>query len=411
MFKKNDSHPGWTTLVSKIFLACSLSLLSACARDTQTPGAATLSFHLSGGQYAAQSAGISGLDSADNIDEIHISVSNETGEVAQGAFAASAGKMSLTVPADTPLQVTGSALSAGVEKFRGTVAVTAVPRGGQRAIAFELDPLAPALRLAPANALAQSQGNAVVLTWDPVEGATAYNVYGSTQADSGTNGQLLATVTDTTYTDANLQNGVTYYYVVTAVFADNSQSAPTAQMSATPALDNQALGPIPYKSFSDSPFNGLRFASFYLEDFEDHVLNTPGVSISASNPQPGSNFGSLVDSVDADDGVIDGYGRGESLWADGATGLTFTFDAETLGGLPTYAGVVWTDGSGTTRFEAWDAQGNSLGSIEANIADGTFASTTDEDNFFGQINSGGISAIKISNTSGGIEVDHLQYGK
>lgn len=34
----------------------------------------------------------------------------------------------------------------------------------------------------------------------------------------------------------------------------------------------------------------------------------------------------------------------------------------------------------------------------------------DEDRFYGATNSGGISSIHISNASGGIEVDHLQYG-
>jgi hypothetical protein len=38
-----------------------------------------------------------------------------------------------------------------------------------------------------------------------------------------------------------------------------------------------------YASASDSPFNGLNFSYFYLEDFEDLLLNTPGVS---SNGMP-----------------------------------------------------------------------------------------------------------------------------
>ncbi|MEP6656634.1 MAG: IPTL-CTERM sorting domain-containing protein [Betaproteobacteria bacterium] len=44
------------------------------------------------------------------------------------------------------------------------------------------------------------------------------------------------------------------------------------------------------------------------------------------------------------------------------------------------------------------------------IADASITGTTAEDRFFGVTNPGGISAIQISNTSGGIEVDHLQYG-
>ncbi len=33
------------------------------------------------------------------------------------------------------------------------------------------------------------------------------------------------------------------------------------------------IGPLPYRSFSDSPFYGLTFDYFYLEDFTDGILN------------------------------------------------------------------------------------------------------------------------------------------
>lgn len=38
-------------------------------------------------------------------------------------------------------------------------------------------------------------------------------------------------------------------------------------------------GPTPYLSFRDSPFSGTNFSYFYLEDFEDGLLNTPGVNV------------------------------------------------------------------------------------------------------------------------------------
>lgn len=37
-------------------------------------------------------------------------------------------------------------------------------------------------------------------------------------------------------------------------------------------------GPNPYPSAADSPFASLNIPSFQLEDFEDSVLNTPGVT-------------------------------------------------------------------------------------------------------------------------------------
>jgi hypothetical protein len=48
--------------------------------------------------------------------------------------------------------------------------------------------------------------------------------------------------------------------------------------------------------------------------------------------------------------------------------------------------------------------------LTGNHADTTFFGTTDEDRFYGVTTTGGISRIVITNSSGGIEVDHLQYG-
>ena len=175
-------------------------------------------------------------------------------------------------------------------------------------------------------------------------------------------------------------------------------------------------GPSPYLQASDSPFSGLGFSYFFLEDFEDALLNTPGASgVGGGVTGPGG----ITDSVDADDGAIDGSGQfGRSFFGPGSTGFTFNFDAGVLGGFPTHAGIVWTDGAAFNEvtFEAWDALGVSLGTIVApNIGDGNFLSGTPEDRFFGVSNEGGISQIRIFNSvmsggGSGIEADHLQYG-
>jgi hypothetical protein len=168
------------------------------------------------------------------------------------------------------------------------------------------------------------------------------------------------------------------------------------------------VGPTPYLGQADSPFvaNGM----FYLEDFEDNALNTPGVT-----PSTGSVIapGSITDSVDADDGAIDGSGTGGHSFfsGSGSAGIRFDFDAGTLGGLPTAAGIVWTDGEGSFSFEAFNAMGASLGTLGPFPAAGSVDGDTSEDRFFGVYEAGGISAIFISNTAGGIEVDHLQYGE
>lgn len=183
------------------------------------------------------------------------------------------------------------------------------------------------------------------------------------------------------------------------------------------------LGPTPYLCFdasviagcgtSDSPFAGNTFGYFYLEDFEDGLFNTPGASASAGGVTSVVFGPSIHDSVDADDGVIDGSGlNGDSYFSQsGATGITFTFDEAVLGTLPTHVGIVWTDGGGTTTFEAFDSNGISLGNIgPVSIATSGVSGQTDEDRFFGATNPNGVASFFISNSSGGIEVDHLQYG-
>jgi hypothetical protein len=181
-------------------------------------------------------------------------------------------------------------------------------------------------------------------------------------------------------------------------------------LAATQAAHAVVLGPTPYLSFADSPFFGGGFSPFHLEDFEDGLLNTPGVSASAGVPFGPSG---ITDSVDADDGTIDGSGIAGSsfFFAGGPTGITFTFDGAALGGLPTHAGLVWTDGFGDITFEAFDQIGASLGVLTGTHATAGFGGQTDEDRFYGAINAGGISSIFIRNAANsGIEVDHLQYG-
>ena len=169
------------------------------------------------------------------------------------------------------------------------------------------------------------------------------------------------------------------------------------------------LGPSPYLSSLDSPLD--MSGNFQLEDFEDGLLNVSGVSSSAAaivNP------GAITDSVDADDGVIDGFGTAGHSWftGSGTTGITFTFSAAP-GGLPTQVGVVWTDGGGIAdvTFTARDQNGALLGTLfVANQGDGIFTGATAEDRFFGVVYAGGIGSIKVVSNGGGLEVDHLQFG-
>lgn len=210
-----------------------------------------------------------------------------------------------------------------------------------------------------------------------------------------------------------------------------------------PGFPNEAkaavFGPTPYLAFDNSisgagtsisPFSGLSFDYFHLQNFESF---TPGSVFAGLTPlSPGAmlvNFSgrvispaqsTIVDSVDADDGSINGSGLlGRSLFTTNANnGFRISFSSSVLGALPTHAGLVWTDGAASgpnsnVIFEAFDANNASLGTITAGgFQDNGVSGTTAEDRFFGASNLQGISAITIRQTGGGgLEVDHLQYGR
>jgi hypothetical protein len=182
---------------------------------------------------------------------------------------------------------------------------------------------------------------------------------------------------------------------------------------ALPAAAQTFHGPTPYLSTADSPFP-LASGSFYVEDFEDGLLNAPGVTASNGFVTSTHYGGSIIDSVDADDGVLanGACASCDSYFGGGLASVTFQFHVSELGGLPTKAGLVWTDGgqNTTVTFEAFDALGISLGTVVATgQGDNTVYGTTVDDRFYGVEYSAGIGSIRISHASGGLEVDHLQY--
>ena len=196
----------------------------------------------------------------------------------------------------------------------------------------------------------------------------------------------------------------------------------TGMVSQAEAATATFVTSAPYAQFADSPFASIANGNpnFFLEDFEDGALNTPGVSaVSGIAVGPGSS----VDSVDGDDGNLDGNGNaGHSWYSNGATSLSFSFNAGALGQLPTHVGIVWTDigfnaggsfGVGSFAVRAFDSLGASLGGVLFDdLGDGSVGGGSAEDRFFGAIFDGGISRITITSLDGSTdwEVDHLQYG-
>lgn len=193
-----------------------------------------------------------------------------------------------------------------------------------------------------------------------------------------------------------------------------------------------SFGPLPYTSIHDSPFDLSGAGSqFFLEDFEDGSLDLPpnvsaGCCLEIRSPGP------LTDSVDADDGSIDGDGRGgHSLTSTRMTVLpTNPLSYETLLGpfdfafadpsqLPTSVGFVLTDAiyrSGLI-IGVLDEAGVNWRFEFVNLMDQQYDGGTTEDLFFGITGDVGIRRMGMymfGSTADDFqrsEFDHFQFGR
>ena len=172
------------------------------------------------------------------------------------------------------------------------------------------------------------------------------------------------------------------------------------------------FGPTPYLETGDTPTDFFSTdCELHLEDFEDGAVDA-FLTISPGDPlHPNFVSGSgvpLTDSVDGDDGTVDGSGLdGWSFFTEGEE-LTIEFASAV-----TSAGLVFTDGDSRltdVRLEAFSGT-TSLGVIHAgDIADDVYTGTTAEDRFLGFLDVDGITSLHLSiNAGSGIEIDHVQW--
>jgi N-acetylneuraminic acid mutarotase/fibronectin type 3 domain-containing protein len=115
---------------------------------------------------------------------------------------------------------------------------------------------------APTGLAATAVSTAIALTWNASAGATGYNVYRSTTPAVSTDGTPLngsTPLTATSFTDAAVTAGVTYYYVTTAVNSAGSSPASSA-VSATIASSGEWTSelalPVALQEVSVSALNG-----------------------------------------------------------------------------------------------------------------------------------------------------------
>lgn len=126
--------------------------------------------------------------------------------------------------------------------------VTAVSGSGESAASIEANATTTAQPAGPAELSATPLDNKVSLAWTAVSGATSYNVYRMISANVAVvSANKIATVTggsSVTYDDLAATDGDTYYYKVTAILNDGSETAPSYEMSATPSLNPAPAAPV-----------------------------------------------------------------------------------------------------------------------------------------------------------------------
>jgi len=153
--------------------------------------------------------------------------------------------------------------------------VSAVNTNGEGANSVQAaaTPSGPQPPAAPTNLVANAGNSVVSLYWHPSLSATNYNLKRS--LTNGGNYAVITSTTGTNYTDTQVTNGTTYYYVVSAVNA-NGESTNSAQAGATPG----------------APAGGLTTTNIFYDTFSSSTLG----SLSSVPPTPVSTGYQLLSS-------------------------------------------------------------------------------------------------------------------
>ncbi|MBP1627399.1 MAG: hypothetical protein H6Q00_1874 [Holophagaceae bacterium] len=127
----------------------------------------------------------------------------------------------------------------------------------------------------------------VSLAWDASTGATSYNIKRGSSTGSYTQ---LATSTATTYRDTGLNNGTTYFYVVSAL-SSAGEGSNSAEVSATPSTA------LPLLPEDDATKNHVGMNTWFLNDWDESFAFVDAVK-HARAWQDGANWNTAVGGID-----------------------------------------------------------------------------------------------------------------
>ncbi len=197
----------------------------------------------------------------------------------------------------------------------------------------------------------------------------------------------------------------------------NALAALVTGLVATPiALAADALVvvlPQPYAKVADSALFGVMSLDdqFYCETFEDGLVNTPALSLAGGTVRaPASD----TDSVDGDDGAIDGLGSaGHSYRCESGGTVSIAIAAAAFGGTyPERLAFAWTDGPAGSTLTLTITTGANQAFVRTvgPLGDSSQAGTTAEDRLVAITASDGVKSVQIASSGNGpFEIDHVQY--
>ncbi len=209
-----------------------------------------------------------------------------------------------------------------------------------------LDISATSLTAAPSGLTPTAGASAIGLSWTAPTGAVTYNVYRGTT--SGAETLLVSGIATTTYSDAAVTAGTTYYYKVTAVNANATRVPPLTSESAASGEASSAL-------------------SSAVVNFPSGFTSTTGLMFNGS-AKPSGTYLQLTDGGASEAGsvftttpiAIGGFSTTFSLLvpanASSADGSTFTIQ----GVGPTALGAIGSGLGYGTNYAVGSSIGNSL---------------------------------------------------
>src|SRR5437870_3685827 len=107
---------------------------------------------------------------------------------------------------------------------------------------------------APAELIAKAGDTEVALSWMDVPGAASYNLYYHTEPSVRPQTATCVESVASPYTHGGLANGTSYYFMLTAVSAEGTESPPSPVVEATPTMVDLAAPQNPYMIINHGAF-------------------------------------------------------------------------------------------------------------------------------------------------------------